>query len=168
MSGTGKTELAIPYVEALGLEQNKSLLVIHVSPSFTEPNDVLGFLNQQTGVFLESEEGLVSFLLKANREPNTLHMCLFDEMNLGQVEHYFSDFISLFEMPKEKRTLRLFGEKSHCIQEEYKKGIPIGDNVLFVGTANFDETTKDFSNRMLDHPNVILLEKLYFMDAKST
>lgn len=166
MSGTGKTELAMLYAEALGLVQNNNLLVIPVSPSFTEPSDILGFLNQQTGVFLESEIGLVSFLLRASKNPNTIHMCLFDEMNLGQVEHYFSDFISLLEMPREKRILRLFSEKSHCIQEEYKQGIPIGDNVLFVGTANFDETTKDFSNRMLDRSNVILLEKMNFMDAK--
>ncbi len=166
MSGTGKTELALLYAESLGLEKNKNLLVIPVSPSFTEPSDVLGFLNQQTGVYLESEVGLVSFLHRAAQNPNIIHMCLFDEMNLGQVEHYFSDFISLLEMPKEKRVLRLFGEKCHCIQQEYKNGIPIGDNVLFVGTANFDETTKDFSNRMLDRSNVILLEKMNFMEAK--
>lgn len=166
MSGTGKTQLALLYAEALGLKNGENLLVIPISPTFTEPSDVLGFLNPQTGVYTESEVGLVSFLLRAKQKPDEIHMVLFDEMNLGQVEHYFSDFISLLEMPKNQRKLRLFSKKSYCHQEELRDGILIGDNVLFVGTANFDETTRDFSNRMLDRSNVILLEKMSFIQAK--
>ncbi len=93
-------------------------------------------------------------------------MVVFDEMNLGQVEHYFSDFISVLEAPKGRRKLKLFSEKSICHQEEYKNGIEIGENVLFIGTANFDETTKEFSNRLLDRANVLILEKKGFIEAK--
>ncbi|OFD92216.1 hypothetical protein BWGOE13_29290 [Bacillus mycoides] len=166
MSGTGKTQLARIYAETLGLEEGETLLTIPVSPAFTEPSDLLGYLNQQAGIYLEADTGLVSFLKKAENAPDKMFMVIFDEMNLGQVEHYFSDFISLLELPENNRVLKLFAPKSHCIQDELRKGISIGRNVLFVGTANLDETTKDFSNRMLDRSNLILLEKLTFSEAK--
>jgi len=165
MSGTGKTELARLYAKALKMEEGDNLLYIPVQPSYTEPSDLLGFLNQQTGVYLESEVGLVSFLYKASQEKDKMHMVLFDEMNLGQVEHYFSDFISVLELEGKDKRLRLFNENTNCFQEHLKNGIPILDNVLFVGTANFDETTRDFSNRMLDRSNVIILEKQSFVEA---
>ncbi|GEK58154.1 hypothetical protein CHL76_09495 [Marinococcus halophilus] len=166
MSGTGKTELARLYAEALKMEEGDNLLFIPVKPSFTEPSDLLGFLNQQTGVYHESEIGLASFLYKASQNPNKMHMVLFDEMNLGQVEHYFSDFISILEFQNEKRLLRLFNQNVNCVQLHFANGIEIGSNVLFIGTANFDETTRDFSNRMLDRSNVIILDKLSFLEAK--
>ncbi|MGM9988409.1 MAG: McrB family protein [Bacillaceae bacterium] len=166
MSGTGKTQLARVYAKTMGLVEGETLLTIPVSPSFTEPSDLLGFLNHQTKCYLESETGLVSFLYKAQQNPHQMFMVIFDEMNIGQVEHYFSDFISLLELPSENRILRLFSGESNCNDKHLIPGIKIGDNVLFVGTANFDETTKDFSNRMLDRSNVILLEKLSFKEAK--
>ncbi|WP_010492522.1 McrB family protein [Paenibacillus elgii] len=165
MSGTGKTQLALQYAKALGLKDGENLLIVPISPSYTEPSDILGYLNHQMGLFMESETGLVSFLERASGKPDELFMVLFDEMNLGQVEHYFSPFISLLEMPKEQRKLRLFSKDAVCHNRKFKDGIPLGDNVLFVGTANFDETTKDFSNRMLDRMNVIFLEKLSFGEA---
>ncbi|MGR3776053.1 McrB family protein [Bacillus paramycoides] len=166
MSGTGKSELARLYAEALGLKEKSNLLFLPISPSYTEPADILGFLNQQTGIYMESDTGLVSFLLKAKKEPDKMFMIILDEMNLGQVEHYFSDFISVLEAPAKQRYLKLFSDKAICHQEEYRNGLEIGDNVLFIGTANFDETTKDFSNRMLDRSNVIILEKKGFLEAK--
>lgn len=165
MSGTGKTQLALLYAKALGLKKDVNLLIVPISPSFTEPSDILGYLNHQMGLFMESETGLVSFLEEANERENELFMVLFDEMNLGQVEHYFSPFISLLELPKDQRKLKLFSKDAICHNRKLKDGIPVRDNVLFVGTANFDETTKDFSNRMLDRMNVIFLEKVTFGEA---
>jgi hypothetical protein len=165
MSGTGKTQLALLYAKALGLQKDLNLLIVPISPSYTEPSDILGYLNHQMGLFMESETGLVSFLEAASDRKDDLFMVLFDEMNLGQVEHYFSPFISLLELPKEQRSLRVFSKDAVCHNRKLKDGIPVRDNVLFVGTANFDETTKDFSNRMLDRMNVIFLEKLTFGEA---
>lgn len=164
MSGTGKTRLALLYAKALGLEEDKNLLIVPISPSYTEPSDILGYLNPQLGLFMESETGLITFLEKANHSEsvNKLFMVLFDEMNLGQVEHYFAPFISLMELPKSQRILYPISKNSICHNKNLSNGIFIRDNVLFVGTANFDETTKDFSNRMLDRMNVIFLEKVAF------
>lgn len=166
MSGTGKTRLAFLYADSLKLKKDENLLYVPISPSYTEPADILGYLNPNMGLFMESETGLVSFLERASQRPEELFMVLFDEMNLGQVEHYFAPFISLLELPKDQRELRIYSQGAICHNKPLPKGcIPVRDNVLFVGTANFDETTKDFSNRMLDRTNVIFLEKLTFGEA---
>ncbi|MBU5445427.1 McrB family protein [Paenibacillus sp. MSJ-34] len=167
MSGTGKTKLALLYAKALGLVNGDNLLVIPVSPSYSEPSDILGYLNQQLGIYIESETGLVSFLQRAELQPEKMFMVIFDEMNLGQVEHYFSPFISLLEMDDEDRKLSLFSDNAICRDKTIKSKIRIGRNILFVGTANFDETTKDFSKRLLDRANVIHLQKYNFQDAKN-
>lgn len=160
MSGTGKTKLATLYAQALGLKINDDYIVIPVSPSFTEPADILGYLNHQLGIYVESDTGLVSFLKQASEYEDKLHMVIFDEMNLGQVEHYFSPFISVLEMDENDRYLTLFSENAVCRDKSLKPKIKIGKNVIFVGTVNFDETTKDFSKRLLDRANVIQLEKM--------
>ncbi len=167
MSGTGKSKLALLYAKALGLINNEHLLILPISPAYTEPSDILGYLNHQLGIYMESETGLVSFLQKAADHPEELFMVIFDEMNLGQVEHYFSPFISIMEMDDDDRLLTLFSDNAVCRDKSLKNRIHIGKNILFVGTANFDETTKDFSKRLLDRSNVIHLKKYDFKEAKS-
>lgn len=163
MSGTGKSQLAKAYADALELPE-ENLAFIPISPSYQEPDDVLGYLNPQTGVYYESETGLVDLLLRAEQDPNNLYMVVFDEMNLSQVEHWFSDFLSLLEL-KNHRTLSLFHESSRVINGNYKPKINLYDNVIFVGTVNFDETTRSFSDRLLDRVNMIVPKKLKFADT---
>lgn len=165
MSGTGKTQLAQLYGETLGLKFGKELLVIPVSPSYHEPNDVLGYLNPTSGIYHESETGLVRLLLEAEKNPEKLYMVIFDEMNLSQIEHWFSPFISLLELEVEKRQLSLFSENSYSVNEKYKAKVNIGENLIFAGTVNFDETTKNFSDRLLDRVNVVIPNKLRFKDV---
>lgn len=165
MSGTGKSQLAKLYGETMGLEYGKELLMIPVSPSYHEPNDVLGYLNPTTGVYYESETGLVSLLLDAAESPEKMFMVIFDEMNLSQVEHWFSPFISILEIEEENRYLTLFNKNSFCVNSNYEPRIRVGNNIIFVGTVNFDETAKDFSDRLLDRINVIEPTKLSFKDS---
>lgn len=167
MSGTGKSQLAQIYGDTLGLTREKQrFLMIPISPSYREPNDILGYLNPTTGIYHESETGLISMLLEAEENPNQIYMCVFDEMNLARVEHYFSPFISLLEADKNKRYLSLFSDNSHCVNKPYKPKIKIGDNIIFVGTVNFDETTNNFSDRLLDRTNVITPTKISFKEAR--
>lgn len=163
MSGTGKSQLARAYADALELPE-ENLAFIPISPSYQEPDDVLGYLNPQTGVYYESETGLVNLLLKAEQDPNNLYMVVFDEMNLSQVEHWFSPFLSLLEL-KDNRTLRLFHESSRVINGNYKPKVNLYDNVIFIGTVNFDETTRAFSDRLLDRVNMIIPRKAKFEDT---
>ncbi|SHH89468.1 McrB family protein [Clostridium intestinale] len=161
MSGTGKSELATAYAKMLKCsEQLDTLLFLPISPSFTEPGDLLGYLNNATGLFIPSETGLSEFLLHAKDNPNSMHVVVFDEMNLSQVEYWFSPFISLLERKPEDRRLFLYNPSTHCINKQsYPPSIIIKDNVKFIGTVNTDETTKDFSDRLLDRANIINLKK---------
>lgn len=168
MSGIGKSRLAILYAKTLGLNYGKELIILPISPAYTEPNDILGYLNPNTGIYNESETGIVKLLMEAEADANRkddgkMYMVVFDEMNLAQVEHWFSPFISLLEMPKAERYLTLYNENSHCLNN-YKSKIKISDNVMFVGTVNFDETTKLFSDRLLDRANIFVPEKPTLQD----
>ena len=161
MSGTGKTQLARAYAKVLGLaEADGNLLFLPINPSYTEPSDILGYLNTQTGLYMPAETGLVDLLFQAEQNPDRFYMVIFDEMNLSQVEHWFAPFLSLLELPANERRLKLYSkENTWHAKSIYKDTVRIGDNVIFIGTVNLDETTKDFSDRLLDRVNVVTLQK---------
>lgn len=162
MSGTGKSELANYYAKMLkASEEYQTLLFLPISPSYTEPGDILGFLNNTTGLYIPSETGLTDFFIHAKNNPDSMHIVIFDEMNLSQVEYWFAPFISLLERNPDERRLYFYSPKTHCINEQsYPNSIIIKDNVRFIGTINVDETTKDFSDRLLDRANIINLKKV--------
>ena len=51
MSGTGKSQLALLYGQALGLEYGNSLKLIPISPSYHEPSDILGYYNPSSNLY---------------------------------------------------------------------------------------------------------------------
>ncbi|MBO9129322.1 AAA family ATPase [Bacillus sp. 165] len=165
MSGTGKSQFVRLYGEALGLQWGKELLFIPVSPSYQEPEDILGYMNPSTGEYIESQTGLVRLLHEAEQHPDQLYMIVFDEMNLSQAEHWFSPFLSLLELEEEYRYLSLYQKKGQTEETLYKERIRVGKNVIFVGTVNFDETTRPLSDRLLDRINMITLQKMTFREA---
>jgi len=167
MSGTGKTRMAQLYAETLGLNDGKEYIILPISPSYTEPDDVLGYLNTINGIYTPSETGLVDILIEANKNKNKIYMVIFDEMNLSQVEHWFSPFISLLELDEKDRKLQLYNKNSICHNKYYPSYVPLGNNLIFIGTVNIDETTKDFSDRLLDRVNVVNPKKLGFYEIKS-
>lgn len=166
MSGTGKTRLPLKYAEFFGMsENNKNLLFIPISPSYTEPSDILGYLNPNTNVYVSSETRMVEFLIHAQENPEQMHMVIFDEMNLSQIELWFAPFMSLLERDSNDRILYLYGEKQHCINDSvFPRQIKIGKNIIFIGTINVDETTKNISDRLYDRSFVINLKKTPFVE----
>ncbi|MGE7879842.1 hypothetical protein [Peribacillus muralis] len=167
-SGIGKTKLATIYGETLGLSQKSdTMLIMPISPAYTEPGDILGYLNPATGLYMPAETGLVEFLIHAQDYDKQVHMLIMDEMNLSQIEHYFAPFISLLELEEEDRFLNLYSKDSVCHNDQkYKNSIQLKNNLVIVGTMNTDETTKDLSDRLLDRSNVVVLEKRSFKDIK--
>lgn len=160
--GSGKSRFVQAYAEALGLNYGEELIWIPISPSYQEPHDILGYLHPN-GTFIESETKLVRALLKAKENPNQLYMIVFDEMNMSHIEHWFTPFLSILQLEKKDRILTLYEEVS-----EKKNSIPpqieIGENIIFIGTINFDETTKELSDRLLDRTNLITLQKIPFCE----
>lgn len=171
MSGTGKSQLALMYAKTLGLSKEEgTLLVLPISPSYTEPEDLIGFHNSSTGLYMPSETGLVDFLIHAKNNDNKMHMIIFDEMNLSQVEYWFAPFISLLEIEEASyRELKLWSKDAVCHNSvKYPSSINIANNIIFIGTANMDETTKDFSDRLLDRANIVTPRKMKFTSLQKS
>ena len=168
MSGTGKTKLALKFAEFFNMtEDNEKLLFVPVSPSFTEPSDVLGYLNPSTGIYTSSETRLVEFLKHAQEHEEQMHMVIFDEMNLAQIEFWFAPFISLLEKESGDRKLHLYSQNQKCVNsKQYPCELQLKDNIIFVGTINLDETAKNISDRLLDRAFIINLKKESFANYK--
>lgn len=180
-SGIGKTRLPLLYAKTINLrEDTDSLRFITISPSFLEPNDLLGFVKPfitnvedknndiLSGEYQESSTMLVTFLKRASEEKDKLHMVIFDEMNLSQIEYWFAPFISLLEKETNERVLQLYSTKLNISNSDiYPDKLPIGDNVVFVGTINTDETTKHISDRLNDRAIIINLKKKSFASYKT-
>ncbi|MGN7396006.1 McrB family protein [Peribacillus frigoritolerans] len=163
MSGTGKSKLVQAYAKTLGLGNQYSL--IPVRPSWTDDSDLIGYADTLNMVYRPGDSGLVNTLIKAENEPDKLFLICFDEMNLARVEHYFSQFLSVLEMDEGKRVLRLYNDEltnRFYNGSQYKPTLTIGDNVVFVGTVNIDESTHHFSDKVLDRANLISLSVLPF------
>lgn len=169
MSGTGKTKLPLKFAEYFNMsENNGNLLFLPISPSYTEPSDVLGYLNPNTGIYCSSETRLVEFLKHAEDNKDKMHMVIFDEMNLSQIEFWFAPFISILEKEIQDRYIHLYSENQRCINsEKYPYKIKINNNIIFIGTINLDETTKSLSDRLLDRSYVINLKKKSFVSYYS-
>ena len=81
-------------------------------------------------------------------------------MNLAQVEHYFSGFIQALERPHGMREVRCFSPEIVGAEPTRSRAWPtlsLPRTLRFVGTVNFDETTRQLSQRVLDRANLIRL-----------
>lgn len=170
MSGTGKSKLVQCYADALDLKKEQ-LLFIPVRPYWQDDADVIGYLDILNNVYRPGDSGLVNILIHAYTNPDQMHIVCFDEMNIARVEHYFSQFLSVLEMDENKRILRLYNDElQYRIYNNnvYEPTIKIGNNVLFVGTVNLDESTYQFSDKVLDRANVINLNMIPYYEKLSS
>ena len=157
VSGTGKSELPRLYARFGGL----AFEPLSVQPNWDSPQSLFGFFNSVDNRF--NETPLLRALVQSQHDPNSedysvgmndrLLLVLLDEMNLSHVELYFSDLLSKLE-------LRRGEKKDVTIEVDLGAGlegypIPLGRNVLWVGTMNEDETTKTLSDKVLDRANLI-------------
>lgn len=159
ISGTGKTKLIQLFSEAIGAHQNGQYNLIPVRPDWSEPSDLLGYVDLQ-GEFRAGP--LTKVIIEASKPENLNkpYLVCLDEMNLARVEHYFSDFLSIMETrkwhyteqdEKQIRTNSLL--KLDHMSNEWELHIP--DNIYLIGTVNMDETTYPFSKKVLDRANTI-------------
>jgi hypothetical protein len=169
LPGTGKSSLPRLYAEALVGDDYESCrqryLQINVSPSWLDMRDLLGHVNALDRSFQPSESHLYEHLIWAQEEATCqggesgIYLICLDEMNLAHVEHYFSGFLQVLENTDGVRALRCFAADAVSPASTFAKWstISLPRSLRFVGTVNFDETTKQLSQRLLDRANLIRL-----------
>jgi hypothetical protein len=178
LPGTGKSSLPRLYAEALAGDEyddgQRRYLHVGVSPSWLDMRDLIGHTNALDRCFQPAESGLYQQLVCAQEEErlrgtdSRLYFVCLDEMNLAQVEHYFSGFIQALERPHGLREVRCFSPEIVAPTDPFAAWptLRLPRTLRFVGTVNFDETTRQLSQRVLDRANLIRLHPSHLLDAK--
>ena len=153
MSGTGKTSLPVAFGEYLSSPTE----VVPVQPTWKERSDVLGYYNEFTGVYSESQ--LLKSLYSASGT-DAVRLLVLDEANIARVEYYFAEFLSLLELPEgPSRRLPVAPSGMEGDPKRMEGGsIPLPGNVWFILTANNDDSTFSFSDKVYDRASVIDLD----------
>lgn len=161
LSGTGKSSLPRLVAEALGAECKR----VSVQPSWRDNRELLGYDNDFTNRFKETE--FTKYLYEASALPNRnkLFIILLDEMNLARIEYYFADFLSVLEeTDKSKWIVPLVSGYSELDEDQKPKyldysneaaNICVTGNVWFVGTANNDDSTSLITDKVYDRAQVL-------------
>ena len=152
MSGTGKTSIAV----AFGKYINNSSTVVPVQPMWKEKSDLLGYYNEFTGKF--NETTILKKLYEATFS-DKINIIILDEMNIARVEYYFSEFLSLLELPAtSERMMVVASNGSEGDPKKMDRGkILLPNNVWFLGTANNDDSTFAISDKVYDRAMVMNL-----------
>jgi hypothetical protein len=158
ISGTGKTSLPLAFARAIG----SGVAVIEVQAGWRDRQDLIGHFNTFERRFYESE------FLQAIYRASTPHhrekpfIVVLDEMNLSHPEQYFADLLSALEQDPHRQRLVLMTAAVDPAPRLLTDGgtkLPIPPNVWFIGTANHDETTKDFADKTYDRAHVMELPR---------
>ncbi|WRA99294.1 restriction endonuclease [Helicobacter pylori] len=163
VSGTGKSELPKLYAHFGGL----NFLSIAVQPTWDSPESLMGYFNAIENKF-DATEFLRFFIqttLSKDEEPyglkEAMNVVLLDEMNLAHIELYFAEFLSKLEIKRSKETNISIKLGTGLTWE-----LPLGDNLLFVGTMNEDESTKMLSDKVLDRAFCLNFERPKTLKSK--
>jgi len=169
LSGTGKTKMAQLFVELLcknnhteedTYKRDCNHLFLSVRPDWKDSKSLIGFHNplkcEKDGTHKQCYEStnLLKFIIEAGHNLTNPYFLILDEMNLAHVEHYFSDFLSVLEsgrdekngFTKESIKLHSTGATINGVDME----IQLPPNLYIIGTINIDETTYQFSPKVLD------------------
>lgn len=145
ISGTGKTSLAY----ALGKFFNNDSSIIPVQPSWKDRSELLGYYNEFTKKFNETEFLKVLYATTYRKD---LNIIVLDEMNLARIEYYFAEFLSMMEMRDLNDWLiDLIPAPQASDPVNIKDGkLLIPQNAMFFGTANNDDSTFTISDKVYD------------------
>ena len=166
ISGTGKSLLPQLYARFFGF----NFLNMAVQPRWDSSQDLFGFYNYAQFRYKATELSRLLWqydvynndqcLFKDEKEKLPMNIILLDEMNLARVEYYFSDMLSKLET---RRTVNVDSKDDRYLSEieiecgagTQSRRLFVGNNTLFVGTMNEDETTQALSDKIMDRANVL-------------
>lgn len=168
ISGTGKSQLPRLYAEAMGMH----FLKIPVQPRWDGPQDLFGFYNYIEKRYKATDLARALVHLDphnwsdlAERFQDRMLLVLLDEMNLARVEYYFSEFLSRLEGRPSDRDAEISDARGPAeieidvSRKGQTKRVYAGQNILFVGTMNEDESTLSLSDKVLDRANMLRFPK---------
>ena len=122
--------------------------------------DLLGNFNAFERRFYESEFLQTLYRASLPRYQDVPVMLVLDEMNLSHPEQYFASILSVLENPEQKQLMLMEAPVSPA--PALLRGgriLDLPENVWFIGTANHDETTKDFADKTYDRAHVMELPR---------
>ena len=154
ISGTGKTSL--PYSFSRFLDNPATM--ISVQPSYRDRTELLGYFNEFSKRFNETEFLRALYEAGDREEPSII---VLDEMNLARIEYYFAEMLSVLEMPSQDEwVLDLVptawpGDPKHLFDGK----IRVPNSIWFVGTANNDDSTFTITDKVYDRAMPIELNE---------
>ena len=145
ISGTGKTSL--PY--SFSRYMDNPATIISVQPSFRDRSELLGYFNEFSKKFNETEFLRALYEANYNQTPTLI---VLDEMNLARIEYYFAEMLSVLEMPsKDEWILDLVPTAWKGDPYKMDNGkIHVADSTWFIGTANNDDSTFTITDKVYD------------------
>ena len=146
-------------------------LLLQVKPNWHDSTELLGFRNAMDANRYQKTK-LIEFLFRAYQFKDTPFFLCLDEMNLAPVEQYFAEFLSSMESaePVPLNDISVKDDNLFDLGCEWKaaydylaaNGFSIPRNLFVVGTVNMDETTNQFSRKVLDRAFTIEMTDVDF------
>lgn len=154
--------------------------MIEVKPNWHDSTELLGYYSSFNGGGYRFTK-FDRFVVKAWLNPDVPFFVCLDEMNLAPVEQYFAEFLSVLETrsrdqeghvvtgalvdkqyfkddTKMKEDLGLDGADDWAIKvrsDLVNKGLTLPPNLIIIGTVNMDDTTYQFSRKVIDRAMTI-------------
>jgi len=175
ISGTGKSqkvkELAYMTCPADNLGSSSTTpgnyCLIEVKPNWHDSSELLGYYSNLTGMYHVTD--FLRFVYKATKNTSYPFFVCLDEMNLAPVEQYFAEYLSVLEtrtvVDDHIVSAQLLTKESfegYDLSKEYApldkevveyirdNGLSLPDNLFIIGTVNMDDTTHQFSRKVID------------------
>ena len=160
LSGTGKSSLPTLFGEALQIHVD----FVSVQPSWRDNRELLGYDNDFTNRFKETEFTKCVYRASTGTAQNQIVIIVLDEMNLARIEYYFADFLSVLEHQNADWLIPLVSSYSEIDMDKqpralsYENGtasLVVTKNIWFVGTANNDDSTSLITDKVYDRAQII-------------
>lgn len=153
LPGTGKTSLARLITKIL--THKNRICEVSVNRGWTSQKDLIGFQNPLTDKFHSAPTGVYELLVQLNHEAKNEHFLnsplsyiILDEANLSPIEHYWSTFYNLTDS-------YATASSNLSIPLGNKTNLQFANNLRFIATINYDQTTESLSPRVIDRANII-------------
>ena len=180
ISGTGKSrkvrELAYMTCPASSTLAEDPILpgnycLIEVKPNWHDSTELLGYYSNISNKY--DITPFIKFVYEATQNPEIPFFVCLDEMNLAPVEQYFAEYLSVLEtrtlqdgeivsaellkkdifanLPVEMNGIPLYKDYTLEVFNHLRNnGLRLPKNLFIVGTVNMDDTTHQFSRKVID------------------